>query len=64
MIEIDKVAFGFICVFASMGALIVLFIFVYIIAGVLDLTYHERHKPKASEKNCPYEIEGTDDERQ
>lgn len=28
----------------------------YIICGILDLTYHERHKPDNAE-NCPYFIE-------
>ena len=66
MIEIDKVAFAFICVLASIGALILLFIFVYIVAGVLDLTWHDRHKhyhPTEDEKNCPYEIEDKNDDK-
>lgn len=64
MIEIDKVAFAFICVFAGIGVLIVLLITIYVIAGVLDLTWHERHRePTESEKNCPYEIEDKNNEK-
>ena len=33
----------------------------YIIGGILDLTYHERHK-KHRNNNCPYEVEDKDDE--
>ena len=37
---------------------------VYFIAGILDLTYFERHKakPNKDEKKCPYKVEDKDDE--
>ena len=30
---------------------------IYVLFGILDLTYHNRHKPKKSEQDCPDEID-------
>lgn len=56
-ITIDLIAFIFICGFAIVGGLVVLFILLYIVAGIHDLTY----KHKQEENNCPEKIEGEDD---
>lgn len=62
MIEINKGFFGVICAFAIIGVLIMLFITFYVLAGVLHLTYHERH-PNDDEKNCPDYVEGNNDDK-
>ena len=66
VVEIDKIAFTFICIFAVIGALVVAVILIYIICGILDLTYHERHKKRTTKSDCPEKIEkgGSDDEIQ
>jgi len=61
MIEIDRVAFVFICILAGVGAIILALIFVYIVAGILDLTYHQRHKEK--DNNCPDYIDREDNDK-
>ena len=60
MIQVDYPLFIFICVLASIGALVVIVIVIYVIAGILDLTYFDRHKKRSVDDNaskCPYEIE-------
>ena len=38
---------------------------IYIICGLLDLTYHERHKKELEQaKKCPYFIEGEEEHGQ
>ena len=61
MIEIDKVAFIFICILAGIGALIIALILLYIIAGILDITYHQRHRSSGTKHDCPDYVESEED---
>jgi len=58
MISVNLVLFVFICIFAGIGALLTLFIVIYLIIGIIDLTYFDRHKHKIV--HCPEYIEGED----
>ena len=63
MIEINVALLIFLIVSNFFTVMFVLFL-AYFIAGILDLTYYERHrtKPNKDEKKCPYKIEDKDDE--
>ena len=56
-VVIDKAFFIVICVFAGIGALIVALVLLYILFGILDLTYQERHKKQETKSKCPDKIE-------
>ena len=34
-----------------------LLVILYFVSGILDLTYHERHKPDKNSQSCPYFID-------
>lgn len=53
---------GTIIYFIIIIVLLPLLLILYVIGGILDLTYFERHK-KDYENNCPYYIEGEQNER-
>lgn len=61
MIEVNTTLFVFICIFAVIGVLIVASITIYVIAGVFDLTYQERHKK--DNVDCPEKIESEGDDK-
>ena len=58
--------FVVICVFAFIGAFVVFWILLYFVAGVLDYTYHERHKTLKKEEKpneCPEYIESEEEKK-
>ena len=61
MIEVNSVLFVFLCIFATIGFLIVAFITLYVVAGIFDLTYQQRHKKE--ECDCPEKVESEGDDK-
>lgn len=58
MITIYLWLFVLLCIFAFIGLLFFIPIMIYLFFGILDLTYHERHKRyKDNHNDCPDKIE-------